>query len=92
MKTFNVHLTGLWNFDFLVDAKSKEEAIGEAIEVMELEAAPIDLCHVDQYAEEDNGQKILDGPGPGDMKISDEFFPKIIAAKYEDSHDNETSD
>ena len=27
MKTFNVYLTGLWNFDFLVDAKSKEEAI-----------------------------------------------------------------
>ena len=47
---------------------------------------------LDQHAEEDNGQKILDGPGPGDMKISDEFFPKIIAAKYEDSHDNETSD
>ncbi len=77
MKKFNVCLNGTWSFDFGIEANSKEAAIAEAIEMMDMEAGSIDLYHIEQFAEEEDGC----GPGPEDMTILDEFFPKILEAK-----------
>jgi len=78
MKEFNVHLNGLWSFDFGgIEANSKEAAIEEAIKLMDMESRAIELEHIEQFAEEGDGC----GPGPGDMYILDEFYPKILEAK-----------
>jgi hypothetical protein len=83
MKTFNVCLNGLWSFDYLIEANTKEEAISQAIKEMDLESGSIDLEHVDQYAEEEKDSRVPCGPGPSDMKISSKFFYKIMTAVYE---------
>ncbi len=78
MKKFYVHLNGLWSIDFGgIEANSKEAAIEEAMELMDMESGPIELEHIEQFAEEGDGC----GPGPGDMPILDEFYLKILEAK-----------
>ena len=52
MKEFYVVLNGLWSFDFVIDANSKEEAERLAMELMDEDHGPIDIEHVDQHAEE----------------------------------------
>ena len=52
MKEFYVFLNGLWSFDFVIDANSKEEAERLAMELMDKDHGPIDIEHVDQHAEE----------------------------------------
>ena len=52
MKEFYVVLNGLWSFDFVIDANSKEEAERLAMELMDKDHGPIDIEHVDQHAEE----------------------------------------
>ena len=52
MKEFYVVLNGLWSFDFVIDANSKEEAKTLAMELMDKDHGPIDIEHVDQHAEE----------------------------------------
>jgi hypothetical protein len=83
VKSFYIHLKGLWDFDYQIEANSKEEAISKAMQEMDRDAGSIYLEHIDQYVEEDTGSAVS-GPGIGDMKISEEFFPKIMVAKYEE--------
>ena len=52
MKEFYVVLNGLWSFDFVIDANSKEEAKTLAMELMDEDHGPIEIEHVDQHAEE----------------------------------------
>ena len=83
MKDFYVHLKGLWDFDYQIEANSKEEAISKAMQEMDREAGSIYLEHIDQYGEKEKGSEYL-GPDAEDMKIPNGFFPKIMAAKYEE--------
>ncbi|MBT3511055.1 MAG: hypothetical protein HN472_16115 [Nitrospina sp.] len=87
MKEFYIFVNGTWSFDYQIEANTKEEAICQAMKDMDQEARCIELYHVDQYVEEDTGSGVS-GPGIGDMKISDEFFPKIWDAKLEEDGDN----
>jgi hypothetical protein len=80
MNSYYVTLNGLWSFDFSIEATSKEEAIQEAMELMEKESGSIDLEHVDQHVEEESDSGMAHGPGPSDMKISGDFFNDIRIA------------
>jgi len=78
MKEFYVHLNGLWCFDFGgIKANSKEAAIEEAIKTMNMESGSIELEHIEQFAEEEDGC----GPGLEDMPILNKFYLKIMDAK-----------
>lgn len=80
MKEYNVYLNGLWFFDYIIEANTKEEAIKKAMNEMELESGSIDLTHIDQYVEEYDGVGV--GPGINDMNISSEYFPEILKKVY----------
>ena len=81
MKNFYVTLNGLWFFDLEVVANSNEEAINKAMDIVDQESGPIGIDYIDQHVEEEGGN----GPGPGDMKVSGKFFPKIWEEKYKKS-------
>jgi hypothetical protein len=84
MKKFYVFLNGLWNFDYEIEANTKEEAINQAIYDMDRESGSIDIDHIDQYVVEEKESECISSPDAEDMKISSEFFPKIMDAKYEE--------
>ncbi len=52
MKEFNICLEGTWNFDYIIEANSKEEAIEKAIQEMDQESGSIDLAHTKQWIED----------------------------------------
>lgn len=52
MKEFNICLEGTWNFDYIIEANSKEEAIEKAIQEMDQESRSIDLAHTKQWIED----------------------------------------
>lgn len=51
MKEFNICLEGTWNFDYVINANSKEEAINKAIQEMDAESGSIALIHTNQWFE-----------------------------------------
>ena len=85
MKEFYVVLNGLWSFDFVIDANSKEEAEILAMELMDKDHGPIDIEHVDQHAEEMKKSSGVGGPDIDDMKISYKNFNKIRMGKYNEA-------
>ena len=53
MKEFNICLEGTWNFDYVINANSKEEAINKAIQEMDAESGSISLYHTHQWFEDE---------------------------------------
>jgi hypothetical protein len=51
---------------------------------MDQESGSIDLEHVDQYCEEERELEGFSGPDEEGMKISSEFFQKIMDVKYKE--------
>jgi len=50
MKDFHIFLEGTWNFNYLIEANSKEEAINQAIQdVDKYWARPLDIYHTNQW-------------------------------------------